>query len=183
MVRYCSECDEWCSSSQFSSNQWRKGDGFSRCKLCVVPNHSQQAYTTQHVQSFQCGQCYREFNSRNELNMHMQVHRPRNIQCPICGDRRFRSGANAVQHVESGYCTGCVGKDNARQQIFDFARKQNGMQQFMNGTPMLTNGEYCDSVPDFPYQCRECAKSFRQMSQLLQHQDQKHGRYTQRIGY
>jgi hypothetical protein len=30
------------------------------------------------------------------------------------------------------------------------------------------------SVPDFPYQCRQCAKSFRQPSQLMQHQDNKH---------
>ena len=172
MGRYCSECDEWCSNSQFSSNQWRKGDGCSRCKSCVGGGIN-----------FQCGECYRQFNSQNELNMHMQVHRTRNVACPICGEQRFRSGANAVQHVESGYCTGCRGQDNARQQIYEFAQRQSGMQQFLTGTPMLTNGGHYDSIPDFPYQCRECAKSFRQMSQLLQHQDQKHNRYTHRIGY
>lgn len=58
--------------------------------------------------------------------MHLQVHRPRNDACPICGDRRFRSGANAVQHVESGYCSGCYSTDgdNDRQQIYNFARSQ-----------------------------------------------------------
>ena len=88
-----------------------------------------------------------------------------------------------IRHVESGYCTACTGAGFARQQIYEYARRQQGMQRFMNGTPMLTNGGYNDSVPDYPYQCPECTKSFRQLSQLLQHQDQKHGRHTRRIGY
>ena len=174
MGRYCSECDDWCSNSQFSRNQWMKGDGSSRCKDCVGGGGYSQ---------FQCGECNRVFNSQNQLNMHMQVHRPRNVACPLCGVQKFRSGANAVQHVESGYCTACTGADFARQQIYEYARRQQGMQRFMNGTPMLTNGGYNDSVPDYPYQCPECTKSFRQLSQLLQHQDQKHGRHTRRIGY
>lgn len=173
MGRYCSECNEWRVCSEFSRNQWRKGDGCSRCNTCVSG-----------FRKFQCGECYREFNTQNQLNMHMQVHRPRNVACPICGEQRFRSGANAVQHVESGYCSGCYGsQDYARQQIYQFAQRQSGMQPFLNGTPMLTNGGYNNSVPDFPYQCPECARSFRQLSQLLQHQDQKHGRYTRQIGY
>ena len=139
-----------------------KGDGSSRCKDCVGGGCS--------YSQFQCGQCNRVFKSQNQLNMHMQVHRPRNVACPLCGVQKFRSGANAVQHVESGYCTACTGADFARQQIYEYARRQQGMQRFMNGTPM-------------PYQCPECTKSFRQLSQLLQHQDQKHGRHTRRIGY
>lgn len=165
MGRECSECGEWCSSGDFSRNQWRKGSGNSRCNDCV------NGYC-----SFQCETCYREFNTSNELNMHRQVHRPKNVACPVCGDRRFRSGANAVQHVESGYCTGCRGTDNARDQIYRFANAQSGMRPYLTNTPMLTNGGYQDgSTPDYPYECRPCNKSFRQMSQLLQHNDQKHG--------
>ena len=115
--------------------------------------------------------------------MHMQVHRPRSVACPICGDRRFRTGANAVQHVESGSCSGCQGRDNARRQIYNFARQQQSMQGFMNGTPLLTNGGNNYGVPDYPYQCPECYKSFRQLSQLMQHQDQKHNNTSMRLGY
>ena len=93
----------------------------------------------------------------------------------VCGETRFRSGANAVQHVESGYCTGCKGQDNARRQIYDFAQAQRGMRPYLTGTPMLTNGSGSSGVPDKPYQCPQCAKSFRHLSQLMQHQDQKHG--------
>ena len=171
MGRECSQCNDWLSNSNFSSNQWRKGEGYSRCKDCV------SGYV-----SFQCGECYRDFNTQNQLNMHMQTHRPRNVACPICKDQRFRSSANAVQHVESGYCTGCTGQDNARTQIYELAQSLNGMQRYLNGTPLLTNGGYNSGVPDLPYQCQECAKSFRQLSQLMQHQDQKHNN-TRMLGY
>ena len=170
MGRYCSNCGQFCACSAFSRNQWQKGDGYSRCRNCVYS--PPQIY--QQPVSYQCGQCYRDFNSQNELNMHMQVHRPRNVACPVCGVQRFKSGANAVAHVESGYCTGCPGRENARQQIYQFAQRQSGMQSFFNGTPLLTNGYGNADVPDLPYKCPECVRSFRQLSQLLQHQDQKH---------
>eukprot|EP00934_Nitzschia_sp_Nitz4_P004575 Nitzschia sp. Nitz4//scaffold38_size140716//90164//90511//NITZ4_003151-RA/size140716-exonerate_protein2genome-gene-0.108-mRNA-1//-1//CDS//3329550090//4565//frame0 len=109
--------------------------------------------------------------------MHMQTHRPRNFSCPICGEQRFRSGANAVQHVESGYCAGCSGKQNARNQIYRFASRQQAMRPYMTHVPMLTNGGYEDDTPDFPYQCQHCVRSFRQLSQLLQHNDAKHNEY------
>ncbi|KAL9184069.1 hypothetical protein ACHAXT_002155 [Thalassiosira profunda] len=168
MGRYCAECGDWCTNSDFSRNQRMKGEGYSRCKDCV------SGYSQPPQPSYECGECYRTFNNQNELNMHIQVHRPRNVACPVCGDKRFRSGANAVQHVESGYCRGCAGADNARQQIYQYAQSKRAMQPYMTGTPLLTNGGYHDRVPDLPYQCRECAKSFRQLSQLMQHQDQKH---------
>mmetsp|Transcript_74552 Transcript_74552/g.112331 ORF Transcript_74552/g.112331 Transcript_74552/m.112331 type:complete len:179 (-) Transcript_74552:222-758(-) len=178
MGRYCSDCEDWCSNRSFSRNQWLKGDGYSRCKDCVHPPPPPAPPT------FQCGQCYREFNSHNNLQMHMQVHRPRTVACPVCGDTRFKSGANAVQHVESGYCTGCRGTSNARAQIYQYASQKAAMSRYINGTPLLTNGSYNDpgGVPDFPYQCPECARSFRQLSQLLQHQDQKHSRHLA-LGY
>ena len=75
-----------------------------------------------------CPQCDKMFDHpsgnrnhiQNMLKMHMQVHEPRTVSCPVCGDQRFRSTTNAVQHVESGSCRGCKGKDNARQQIYKF---------------------------------------------------------------
>jgi len=160
MGRYCSECQEFCQPGDFSRSQWCKGQGFSRCIDCVNTPCS-------------CQTCGRDFNSQNQLKMHMQTHRPRTVACPICGDSRFASGANAVQHVESGSCTGCLGKDNARRQIHKFVSRKSQMNSFM--TPMLEYGGYgANVVPEFPYHCAPCNKKFRQMSQLLQHQDQKH---------
>jgi Zinc finger, C2H2 type len=115
----------------------------------------------------------------------MQVHRPRTVPCPACGDARFRSGANVVQHMESGYCRSCQGKDFARQQIYDFATKQGAMRPYLTTSyPLLTNGGgHNNVVPDLPYHCPDCSKSFRQLSQLLQHQDQKHNDQRRLIGY
>uniref|UniRef100_A0A7S2YSA1 C2H2-type domain-containing protein n=1 Tax=Entomoneis paludosa TaxID=265537 RepID=A0A7S2YSA1_9STRA len=183
MGRVCSDCNSYQSCSQFSSNQWRKGDGYSRCKDCVSGFSNSGGYDSYSYDYFECSQCSRTFNNQNELNMHMQVHRPRNVSCPVCGETRFRSGANAVQHVESGYCTGCRGQDQAREQIYRFAAKQKSMRPFMNSTPMLEYGDGSDyGVPDLPYHCPDCSKPFRHLSQLLQHQDQKHGS-TRMISY
>ena len=171
MGRECSQCYNWCDRWEFSGNQWSKGDGRSRCKSCVEDSYGCQ---------YECHECYRVFQSQNQLNMHMQVHRPRNISCPICGETRFRSGANAVQHVESGYCSGCPGRENARNQIYQYASSQSAMRPYMTDVPMLTNGNYRvgQGPGDFPYQCPHCSKSFRQLSQLLQHKDQKHNSYN-----
>lgn len=181
MGRDCANCGFNCNRHEFSSNQWRKGLGLSRCSDCLNGNGSN---TNSTVHSYQCNECYREFSSQNQLNMHMQVHRPRSISCPVCGDTRFRSGANAVQHVESGHCTGCRGQDNARQQIYQYATQQAAFRPYLNDVPMLTNGAYSpSSVPDCPYGCPECTKSFRHLSQLMQHQDQKHGRGRLQLGH
>lgn len=191
MGRCCAQCRNFLPNNDFSSNQWRKGEGCSRCSDCVSGGGSQ--YHTGYaaveyqppppVYTYTCSQCSRNFNNQNQLNMHMQVHRPRNVACPVCGDTRFRSPANAVQHVESGYCTGCKGQDNARQQIYQFAQRKGGMQQYMDLTPLLTYGGGNNAIPDLPYKCPHCVnKSFRHLSQLMQHSDQKHNN-TRMLGY
>ncbi|GAX28977.1 hypothetical protein FisN_1Hh025 [Fistulifera solaris] len=161
--RRCAECGYNKTSDEYSDNQWWKGEGVSRCRECVNTPYS-------------CHECGRTFQNRNNLEMHMQVHRPRNVACPICGDRRFKSGANAVQHVENGGCSQCGGGEYAREQIWKFASKKRAMHRYMTEVPMLTyNGECYDEIPDYPYQCPDCYVQYRNLSQLLQHQDQKHG--------
>jgi DNA-directed RNA polymerase subunit RPC12/RpoP len=204
MGRSCAECCEWLDSDDFSNNQWRKGEGSSRCISCVNPNmvrrrcaecgyslDSDEFSNNQwnkgpgasrcidcvNPPTYECSDCSRTFDNQNNLDMHKQVHRPRNVSCPICGEQRFKSGANAVQHVESGYCNGCKGVDNARNQIYQFASSKRQMQQYLNGRPMLTNGGSTNHVPNYPYHCQECSKAFHHLSQLLQHQDQKHNNH------
>jgi DNA-directed RNA polymerase subunit RPC12/RpoP len=206
MGRQCADCNNWCDPDEFSNNQWRKGNGVSRCINCVLSGgcgvgdngrncaECQCFYTPESFsnnqwlkgdghsrcsdcvnRTYDCTECGREFSSRNSLEMHAQVHRPRNVPCPVCGEQRFRSGANAVQHVESGYCSKCLGSENARAQIYRFASGKSQMNRFMTNTPLLTNqSNDFAGVPDLPYHCTDCNKSFRQMSQLLQHQDSKH---------
>jgi DNA-directed RNA polymerase subunit RPC12/RpoP len=179
MGRTCASCGYSCSRGEFSANQWSKGEGYSRCRDCVEGNGVPTAV-------YECEECQRTFNSSNELNMHRQVHRPRNVSCPLCGLRNFRSGANAVQHVESGYCTGCIGQDNARQRIYEFASTRQEMRSMLSNAPMIQDGYNSGqrAVPNNPYQCNCCGRQFHALSQLMQHQDQKHNiNNTLRIGY
>jgi DNA-directed RNA polymerase subunit RPC12/RpoP len=153
MGRSCADCRQWCDPDNFTSNQWRKGEGISRCSSCVNQFVERRRYCIDRANpppTYQCSDCPRTFDNQNNLEMHKQVHRPRNVSCPICGEQRFKSGANAVQHVESGYCNGCRGVDNARNQIYQFASSKPQMQHYLNGRPMLTNGSNTNGVPDFP---------------------------------
>ena len=108
--------------------------------------------------------------------MHQQVHQPKQFSCPACEDQQFQLGANVVQHVESGSCSHCQGCGNAQQQIYNFVSLQKRICQFMTEASMLTfaGNEPNRAVPDFPYMCLDCHKAFQELSQLLQHLDQKH---------
>mmetsp|Transcript_56258 Transcript_56258/g.67773 ORF Transcript_56258/g.67773 Transcript_56258/m.67773 type:complete len:171 (+) Transcript_56258:79-591(+) len=162
MTRQCVQCDKYKNRRSFSSNQWAKGEDSSRCTTCVCG-------------VFGCNKCDKIFRDRNSLKMHMQVHRAKNVACPVCGDRRFGAGANAVMHVERGHCRGCKGRDSARRHIYEFASCQSAMRPFMAYAPQLLYGGYsCGSVPNFPYRCPQCYMSYQQLSQLMQHQYQKH---------
>lgn len=102
-----------------------------------------------------------------------QGQAPRNVACPICGMVRFKSGAGAVMHVESGSCVGCPGAENARQQIYNFARSHGATQSLL--TPMLMDRPVSSlDAGDKPYQCKRCLKTFRHMSSLMQHTKDKH---------
>jgi hypothetical protein len=206
MGRYCAACDDYCDDWEYSNNQWNKGDGYSRCMECIQggrvcadcgdwydeDNYSNNQWSKGRGNSrcvdcvnppptYDCQTCGRSFTSQNNLDMHMQVHRPRSIPCPVCGEAFFASGANAVQHVESGYCTGCYGsQERARQHIYNYANSKKGMRPYLTETPLLTydnNNNGGGGVPNFPYHCPDCHKAFRQLSQLLQHRDHKHGNH------
>jgi DNA-directed RNA polymerase subunit RPC12/RpoP len=196
--RYCVDCNKWCDPDKFSNEQWREGAGISRCVDCDCEKRScaecQCIFTPNKFSSnqwlkgegysrcydcvnrtFECNECGREFSSRNNLEMHAQVHRPRDAACPVCGERRFRSSTNAVRHVERGYCSKCHDIDDARDQIYRFASGKSQMHRFMTNNPLLTDPSNDSSgVPNLPYHCPDCNESFHQLSQFLQHQDSKH---------
>lgn len=203
MYRECSQCYRNLDSDDFSTNQWMKAVGVSRCLDCV--SSSQQSvrcdicynwYTgtnslMQHMrthpsceycdQSFLsnsdlnshknndhhfCAICDRIFSSANGLFQHNKTHVPRTVSCPICGVQKFRNAANAVAHVESGYCNGCRGKDNARNQIYQFVSKNApGLR-----VPMIENGQGISGVPERPYKCTRCEKCFTTLSAQMSHE-------------
>lgn len=183
-TRVCVQCRYSCEKHEFSSNQWRKGDGLSRCIDCVegVQEEYESEAEEEEFSFPTCHECQREFRTENELSQHMKIHRSRNVACPVCGDRRFRSGANAVAHVESGFCRGCLGKDNARSAIHGFV-SQNAPQ--LRNKMIGYEENYSNDVPDLPYACTYCRKAFKSLSSMMNHEEDKHRnvRSTQQIGW
>lgn len=118
-----------------------------------------------------CQICGRDFQSQNDLFQHSKTHLPRTVSCPLCGEKKFKSGANAVSHVESGYCTACRGQETALRQIHRYVSR-NAPQLC---TPMLEYGSRCSGVPDQPYRCTYCNKSFRLLSAQMNHENDVHG--------
>lgn len=182
MGRTCAECGEWCEKYEFSSNQWRKGEYVSKCSDCVSAKqqpvqcpHCYGTFSSQNALEMHlikcqptCYECGRTFRRKHDLDQHMKVHRAKNVSCPVCGVQRFASGADAVAHVESGYCDGCQGKDNARRQIYGFARAK--APHFLTDVPLIEDirdGSF--QVPDKAYRCG-CGRTFRDLSSMMNHQ-------------
>lgn len=165
MGRQCSECRLFRTGSDFSTNQWRKGGGNSRCTSCVGGH-------------FTCHVCHKPCGNATNLKMHMQIHRDRNVSCPVCGRGGFKSGADAVAHVESGSCSGCPGGEEARQRIIHFASSKRQMEPYL--TPVATDDETDDedtsTIHDQPYRCPQCSRCFQKLSSLLQHQENVHNK-------
>mmetsp|Transcript_16355 Transcript_16355/g.39897 ORF Transcript_16355/g.39897 Transcript_16355/m.39897 type:complete len:236 (+) Transcript_16355:62-769(+) len=156
----CAECGQNVHLRNFSMNQVRKGEGVARCSDCVNT-------------TYECQICFKECKNENNLQQHMQVHQPRNVACPVCGEQRFRSATNAVQHVESGSCSSCRGKDNARDAIYRFVSAK--APQLLNQRAIGYFSDSDEEPPEYPYECSYCSKAFRQLSQQMQHEKDKHG--------
>lgn len=128
-----------------------------------------------------CKICAHRFRLPHDLFQHMKTHAPTNVSCPVCGVQRFRNAANAVAHVESGYCTGCLGADNARTQIHKYV----SVRAPTLCVPMIENGDSGQGVPDRPYRCTYCSKSFKHLSAQMNHEGDVHknDRNLQQIGW
>jgi len=138
-----------------------------------------------HDMSATCPTCHRVFDyfnnkraNRNSMEEHMQVHKPKTVSCPVCGDQRFRSATNAVQHVESGACPNCPGRDTARKAIHGFIAGHQETRHMLVSRPQLQyNGSGAPGygpVPDRPYNCGHCQKTFKDLSSKMQHEERSH---------
>jgi uncharacterized C2H2 Zn-finger protein len=121
--------------------------------------------------------CNRSFPDAHTLASHEQSHLPKDTRCPLCGDTRFRNMVSAVAHVEGGTCTACLGRDNARQQVYQFAQQHSGMLMLGDRTPIAPilqlDAHGNTVVPEKPYACPTCGKTFKNLSSQMDHQNAK----------
>jgi DNA-directed RNA polymerase subunit RPC12/RpoP len=175
----CDVCARWLTSDNALAQHMKT---HPECQYCDERFYS-HAHLADHVNSAHnvCPTCGRDFRSPNGLFQHQKSHAPRNVSCPICGEQRFRNAANAVAHVESGYCAGCLGKDHARAQIHQFVT-HNAPRLCV---PAIENGYGGGGVPDRPYRCTDCGKTFASLSAQMNHEGDVHGnnRRLQQLGW
>lgn len=218
MWRECCECEHNLHADEYTSNQWAKGVGRSKCMTCVdrsmqsaqchiclnwySGDNSLKQHMKTHPDCEKCGKilpsndelmrhmdeyhpscavCNRTFQSPNALMQHSKTHVAKTVSCPICGNKKFRNAANAVAHVESGYCSGCRGSELAKSSIYDYVSSRAPTLC----VPMIENGYTSRSVPDHPYRCTKCSKTFSRLSSQMNHENDVHGdnRKLQQIGW
>lgn len=165
----CDVCDNWYSSDNALEQHMRTHPVCEHCDEQFLS----RAALMEHMEYDHniCDICGRDFRSANGLFQHSKTHVPKNVSCPICGDKKFRNAANAVAHVESGYCSGCRGKDFARTKIHQFMTQNAPI--FL--APMIENGPGSAGVPDRPYRCTCCSKTFTSLSAQMNHEGDVHG--------
>mmetsp|Transcript_85394 Transcript_85394/g.135361 ORF Transcript_85394/g.135361 Transcript_85394/m.135361 type:complete len:165 (+) Transcript_85394:45-539(+) len=116
---------------------------------------------------YECETCFRLFQNQNNLNQHMQTHKPRDKLCPVCGQVSFKSTSGVTMHVESGYCAGCG--ERGQKLVRDFMKK-NLPQCY---APAICDRSDSSDWNEDPY-CRSCDRFFKSMGALLQHMEAKH---------
>jgi hypothetical protein len=165
MSRECAQCGNYKYKCDFSTNQWRKGDGQSRCEDCVSARRQTTVF---------CDECGGQFPDENSLRQHKRTHQPRTFACPGC-NRMYRGLTDTALHFESGSCAGCKGQENARRAAYQLVAQQaKGGSNFLTNPLMLTDGGsasvggYSKEGPN--YRCPSCGKTFRLVSALMQHQ-------------
>jgi len=165
----CGQCCDYrnCSRHGFDltceecGNPASEDCDYQRCRL-----HCGQADCPRHGSDINCSVCSRYFWNQNALDQHMQTHRPRNVGCPMCGARRFRSGAGVAQHIEGGWCSECGSQ--GRSMTRDFVRR-NAPHLFQRA---LEDGNAGNSE-DEDFECRYCQRTFRTVGGLMQHQESR----------
>jgi hypothetical protein len=163
----CAQCWECLDATQFTNSQWRKGEGRAKCMACTGVASGGTSY---HSDYFACDECDKCFNSKNSLKQHMQKHRPKDVKCPACGERRFGTVADAVAHYEGGYCQTCRDRDQARDNVRALVN-YNDPGACVN---LLGNGQGNHS---HMYQCRPCNREFSMYHSYLRHRQDYHGEF------
>jgi len=141
MSRRCDRCDKWCYRDEFSSNQWAKGEGSSKCTDCV----------SEIQREVQCNICRDWFQGENSLAQHMKTH----PSCSIC-DRLFHGKQDLAEHMYDAHptCPECHRGFRTAHDLFQHSKVHLprtvscpicGVKQFKNAANAVAHVEsgYC----------------------------------------
>lgn len=67
---------------------------------------------------FKCSECGKDFNNKNNLHIHMRLHRGEKIQCSTCGEK-FRSYLKLELHEKTEH----IDDEEKRNDTSDFSQE------------------------------------------------------------
>ncbi|KAI2464899.1 hypothetical protein F4781DRAFT_411154 [Annulohypoxylon bovei var. microspora] len=171
------ECDScflfYDSRDEVVSHMNRVNHWFYKCNSCRESFPDEQ-YLRNHevVGHYYCYPCNRNFNSYNNIKMHLnsRVHRGRNLECPFC-KQAYTTATGLTHHMESGFCPKATNLN--RDVVYRIIRANDPTnlisKKLLDGpvsrryeaTALAWNGH--------SYECYLCHRKFQQITSLNQH--------------
>ncbi|KAE9403893.1 hypothetical protein BT96DRAFT_814372 [Gymnopus androsaceus JB14] len=151
------------------------------CKICNQ-EFGNSAHLTQHLSSSRhnwCFLCSQDFSTANALSKHLssQVHRPRNMKCPLCSDK-FKMTSSIAQHIECGACHQSINRHTVTQAVhaLDLIPTISINRRITGGSTPATRTITAYSATERAfnaklnvYECYLCRKTFKSLNGLNSH--------------
>ncbi|KAK4212950.1 hypothetical protein QBC37DRAFT_441074 [Rhypophila decipiens] len=176
----CDTCDEWfCSEASLhvhmnSRNHWSEGKSHE-CAVCPSRFFGKVDCTKHEISDhWHCSDCDRTFQSKNNINMHMnsRVHRGRDMKCPFC-KKPYTTATGMVHHLEAGSCP--VAKNLSRDQVYRFVRQKDPTgiisKKLIGWTGEPSYEVTSKSWDGDCYRCVLCQRGFGSVRSLQAHLD------------
>ncbi|KAF0320261.1 hypothetical protein GQ607_012523 [Colletotrichum asianum] len=180
----CDTCDRYCSSRSGIDQHMNALDHWADsvssdsdvygCDDCsdVFSEEGDLRYHEQQYHYY-CDPCNRYFESRNNLNQHLnsRIHRTSSLQCPFCKQTRA-TATGLINHLEQG---GCPNAPLNREKLYEAVRRRdpNGIiSKKLLAWPGSTT--YAATAKTWnpkvrAYECYLCHNRYRALEHLNQH--------------
>ncbi|KAK5994365.1 Zinc finger Xfin-like protein [Cladobotryum mycophilum] len=174
----CAGCERWfhsqraCDQHMDAKGHWPDQWPFE-CNCCYETWRTEkQRVEHEHEVHNYCADCNREFQSYNNLKMHLnsRIHRGQDIECPFC-KRDFVTATGLTHHLESGSCPSASGMD--REKLFKIVRSKDPQglisKNLIGFTDFYSYEANWRSWNGDSYECYLCHRDFSQLAGLNQH--------------
>ncbi|KAL1405866.1 hypothetical protein Q8F55_007545 [Vanrija albida] len=171
----CDRCFDWfnsenaCWAHMNAKNHfyWQCRD--DDCYITRPTEHARELH--EHNAHLYCGDCYRHFDSANNLKMHLnsRMHRSDTLECPAC-DRNFVSATGLAHHLERGSCPRAPNLD--RMGVYRLVRELDPNNWFTNKDVELRKVTYSANEGAWngcAFECPKCPREFGSLRSLNQH--------------
>ncbi|KAI5459426.1 hypothetical protein BGZ63DRAFT_491712 [Mariannaea sp. PMI_226] len=171
----CESCPRWfrnqsaCNQHMDALNHWPY-----ECAVCDETWPTAEQRKDHQIRThFYCGPCKRQFQSFNNIKMHLQsrIHQGTNIRCPFCRETRFATATGLTHHLETGSCS--VAHTLNRDTIYQFIRSKDPQgivsKNLIEWQPSYSCEVNGKSWNGWAYECYICGRTYKELQSLNQH--------------